>query len=160
MVPLKELRDLALYLTMLVGLTSAVQALTTPQTIDAARRAASVDENSVFTLDAREAALKQLQEAVRPFLLANETVEAAQILNRIGRLQLVLNDSSAAIESHKRALNLLEQTPSDRIRVDSLNGLAEVYLRRDDEDEAERALRPALELSRQSGYTQGEARSL
>lgn len=160
MISLKKLRDLALYLTMLAGLVSAGQAPTTAPTIDEARRAASVAEASVFTLEAREAALKQLQEAVRLFLLANDTVEAAQILNRVGRLQLVLNDPLAAIESHKRALALLDQTPSDRIRVDSLNGLAAVYMRRYEEDEAERTLRPALELSRQSGYAAGEARSL
>ncbi|MDX6304594.1 MAG: hypothetical protein QOI77_1563 [Blastocatellia bacterium] len=160
MIPLKKLRDLALYLTMLAGLVSAGQAPTTAPTIDEARRAAAVAETSVFTLEAREAALKQLQEAVRLFLLANDTVAAAQILNRIGRLQLLLNDPLAAIESHKRAMALLDQRPSDRIRVDSLNGLAAVYMRRYEEDEAERALRPALELSRQSGYTAGEASSL
>jgi CHAT domain-containing protein len=160
MISLKKLRDLGLYLTMLAGLVSAGQAPTTTPTIDEARRAASVAEASVVTLEAREAALKQLQEAVRLFLLANDTVEAAQILNRVGRLQLVLNDPLAAIESHKRALALLDQTPSDRIRVDSLNGLAAVYMRRYEEDEAEKALRPALQLSRQSGYAAGEARSL
>src|SRR5712672_1364029 len=160
MIPLKKLRDFALYLTTLAGLVSAGQAPTTAPTIDEARRAASVAETSVFTLEAREAALKQLQEAVRLFLLAKDTVEAAQILNRVGRLQLVLNDPLAAIESHKRALALLEQKPSDRIRVDSLNGLAAIYMRRYEEVEAERALRPALMLSRQSGYTAGEASSL
>lgn len=145
---------------MLVGVVLGSQALASKEAIEEAKRAAAVTENTAVTFEARQQALKQLEESARLFLLANEPVEAAQVLNRVGRLQLALNLPLSAIDTHNRALSLLKQSPSVTTRVDNLNGLAEAYLERNQEGLAQTTLRLALKLSKRLHYTRGEAQAL
>ncbi|HMG72143.1 MAG TPA: CHAT domain-containing protein [Pyrinomonadaceae bacterium] len=125
-----------------------------------ARQAAAAANDNAFTLEERQAALSQLQEAVRLFLSAGKTLEAARALNRVGRLQLVLNDPQAAIKTHNDALDLLKQTARDPTEVDNLNALAAAYMRLQNQKDAKRALRRALSISKKSGYTTGKAEAL
>src|SRR5438046_1319560 len=101
------------FLTALLCLTQGVTAIQSPTTTEEAHQKSATADDHASTLEGRQSALRQLQEAARLFLSAGETVEAARTLNRIGRLQLVLNDPKAALASHNNALNVLKQL-SDR----------------------------------------------
>ncbi|HYY93416.1 MAG TPA: CHAT domain-containing protein [Pyrinomonadaceae bacterium] len=128
--------------------------------LEAARQAASAADDSAVGLEARREALGKLEEAARLFLNAGERLEAARALNRAGRLQLLLSAPQDALDSHRRALALLEQTPSPEVEVDGLNGLAAAYQVVKDEGRADEALRKSLALSEQSGYERGRAQAL
>lgn len=146
---------------MLVGVVAGAEALASAQTIEeATRTAAAVNESAAFTVADREVALKKLEEAARLFVLAGEPIDAARVLNRVGRLELVLNAPREAIDRHHRALALLELSPSESVRVDSLNGLAQAHMRLNQVTQAQTALRLALNLSRRLEYTAGEAQAL
>ena len=108
----------------------------------------------------RRKALGELEESARLSQDRGEMLEAARALNGVGRLRLTLNDPRGALDAHRRALGLLEQTPAAEVRVDNLNGLAAAYLPLRELAAAEAALRESLALSRQSGYAAGEAESL
>jgi CHAT domain-containing protein len=129
-------------------------------TVSAAREAAAVVEDKASSDEERQAALSKLQEAVRLFTAADQFIEAAHTLNRVGRLQLQLNQAQASIYSHSQALNLLKQNPSSEIEVDNLNGLAAAYMRLQNHKSAKPALQLALTRSEQSGYTAGQAQAL
>lgn len=160
MVHLKKARDIVLVLAIFVGVFVCGEVRAPTQTNEEATRAAAVAENKAITLEDRQAALTQLQEAARLFLLANNRSEAGKVLNRIGRLQLRLNDPPTAIESHNRALDLLRQFPDSPSTVDNLNGLAAAHMRLGQVREARASFQRALELSRQLPYTRGEAEAL
>jgi tetratricopeptide (TPR) repeat protein len=57
-------------------------------------------------------------------------------------------------------LELLGGTPAPDIEVDSLNGSGAAYMLLKKRAEAEKALRRAVELSKQTGYTPGQAQAL
>ena len=160
MVQFKKVRDIILVLAILVGVFVSGEVRAPTQTNEEATRAAAVAENKANTLEERQAALRQLQEAARLFLLANDHAEAAKVLNRVGRLQLRLNNPPAAIESHNRALDLLKQSPANPSTVDNLNGLAAAQLRLDESEAALKSVQRGLELSRRLQYTRGEAEAL
>lgn len=121
--------------------------------------AAAVDDNAVGR-ESRQASREKLKEAVRLFLSANETVEAARVLNRVGRLQLILNEPREAVASYRQALTLLKSSPSLETEIDSWNGLAGAYPVPDQKDAAEQAARKALGLSTRYDYKRGEAHAL
>ena len=159
---MKATRDLFMLLAVLLCLISGVQALEAWDDRETARQtAAAVDDNAIG-LEERREALKKLEEAVRLFLSVGETEEAARVLNRVGRLQLILNAPQDALASHHRALTLLKQTPAPAAatEVDSLNGQGAAYLFLQDKDRAEAVLRRALTLSEQARYTPGQAQAL
>lgn len=113
-----------------------------------------------LTLEERRAALSQLQEAARRFLDSGQSSEAARALNRVGRLQLTMNNPQEAIEAHNQALKLLTESPSKTIEIDSLNGLAAAHMRLQKLEDAEVDLRRAISLSKEPNYTAGEAEAL
>src|SRR6185369_8695012 len=107
----------------------------------------------------RQAALTRLQESAQLFLSAGENIEAARVLNRVGRLQLLLNSPQDAINSHNQALDLLKSAPSVEVEVDNLNGLAAAYMYKD-RTQVDQYANRARELSEQAGYTRGQAQAL
>jgi CHAT domain-containing protein/predicted negative regulator of RcsB-dependent stress response len=131
-----------------------------PDARESARQIASSANDDAITVEERREALRRLEEAARLFLGANETVEAARVLNRAGRLHLVLNAPRDALASHRRALELLRRTPSPDVKVDSLNGEGAVHMLRMRKAKAEKVLRQAIGLSRKIGYTVGQAQAL
>jgi CHAT domain-containing protein len=113
------------------------------------------------TVEGRKNALRELEELIRLALSEGRTVDAARHLNRAGSLHLLLNDPAAALASHTQALDLLRQTPNAEVQVDNLVGTATACLNLPDKKElAQQALDQALSLSRQSGYTRGQAEAL
>lgn len=157
---LEALRNCWLCLALLLALLSNGQAFEASSARDAARQAANAADDNATTLEARQAAQQKLEEAAQLFLNADETVEAARVLNRLGRLQLILDAPDAAIQTHQKALALLKQTPEPQVEVDNLNSQAEAYLRLQKRDQVALVLQRALTLSEQSGYTRGQAQTL
>lgn len=151
---------LGIVILILVVVVGHAQNITTGQESDSTRVAkekASAANDKSNSFEERQAALVALEDAARLFISSGETVEAASTLNRVGRLQLDLNEPSKAMESHQAALSLLKQTSSNEIEVDNLNGLAAVHMRLSELQSAEQVLRHAISLSQQSNYKSGEA---
>lgn len=144
---------------LLLCLVSPLQAQVAPDVREVARQIASTTNDNATTLAGRQDALANLKESVRLFLSVGETLEAARVLTRVGRLQLVLNSPQDAITSHAHALTLLHEAPSIEVEVDNLNGIAAAYMR-EDTTRVEEHLNRAFMLSEQSHYTGGKAQAL
>ncbi len=144
---------------VLLCLVSNAHAQVAPDVKEVARQLAETTNENVATLAERQAALARLQESVRLFLSVGEKLEAARVLNRVGRLQVVLSSPPDAITSHSQALALLRDAPSVEVEVDNLNGIAAAYMLQD-ETRVEEHLNRSLMLSEQSGYTRGKAQAL
>jgi CHAT domain-containing protein len=160
---MKVPRVLLLSLVVLLCLISGARTRGAVDAAETARQIAAAANDDAVGLEERQEALRKLEEAAGLFLSAGETVEAARVLNRAGRLQLILNAPHDALDSHRQALALLEQTPAPEVEVDGLNGLAAAYLvgkAEGDEGRAEEALHQSLALGEQSGYTRGRAQAL
>src|SRR5438128_12624647 len=103
---MKALRDHPVLLAVIFWLVSSVQALDASDAKETARQLAAQADDQVFSLKGRQDALKVLEEAVQLFLSVGEKEEAARTLNRVGRLQLLLNTPNDALNSHRQALTL------------------------------------------------------
>jgi len=160
MSPKKVPRNLSLSVAGLLSLCVCVTALGQPGGKEIARQMAAAADDDAAGLEARQDVLKKLKEVVYLLLGAGETVEAAGVLNRIGRLQLKLSLPQASLDSHQQALSLLKRTPDAKLEVDSLNGLGEAYLLVKEKNRAEQVLNQSSLLSKQSGYTRGQAEAL
>jgi CHAT domain-containing protein len=156
----KLLLDLFRLLVVLLCLLPGGQSFALSDAKEIAPQMAAAANYHAPTLGERQEALKKLKEAVPLFLSAGNTVEAARVLNRVGRLQSLLNEPHAALDSYHQALVLLKKTPALEVEVDSLNGLGAGYVVLQDMDRAEEALRRSLLLSEGSGYTAGKAQAL
>ena len=145
---------------LVFGLIAIAQGQVTSDSIETARQLAAAANDNAATLQERQEALRKLDESAQLFINGGETLEAARILNRAGRLQLILNSPQDAITSHNKALDLLKQSPSTQVEVDSLNGLGAAYMVQKDKDLVEPTLNHAITLSEQSSYTAGKADAL
>src|SRR5215216_1961209 len=103
----------------LLCLAVVIQAQVASDSKEVARQLAASANDSATTRVDRQAALTKLQESARLFLNAGENIEAARVLNRMGRLQLLLNSLEDAINSHNQALDLLKRAPSVEVEVDN-----------------------------------------
>ena len=146
--------------TVMLCILQGVQGSVLSDTKEKARQIAATANDKAVTLEERREALKNLEEAVRLYMSAGETMEAARALNRVGRLQLILNTPQDVLSSHNKALRLLDHSPNPQIEIDNLNGLAAAYLYLQDTDRANEVLRKALALSDQSKYSAGRAEAL
>jgi CHAT domain-containing protein len=145
---------------LVLGLIAIAQGQVTSGSIETARQLAAAANDDAATLQERQEALRKLDESAQLFITGGETLEAARILNRAGRLQLILNSPQDAITSHNKALDLLKQSPSTQVEVDSLNGLGAAYMVQKDKTLVEPTLNHAITLSEQSSYTAGKAHAL
>jgi len=138
-----------------IGQFSAV-----PDNKETARQTAADANEHALTLPERQEALTKLNEAARQFIDAGETVEAARTLNRVGRLQSLLNEPHDALESFQHALALLNKASVAEVKIDSLNGQAVALIFVQELVRAEMVLKKSLLLSNQTGYTAGKAQAL
>lgn len=158
--PKKVSRNLSLLVAGLLYVVVGVNGLGQPEGRETGRQIAAIADDKAASFEERQEALRKLKEAVRRLLGAGDTVESARILNRVGRLQLKLSLPQAALDSHQHALSLLKSTPDVTLEVDSLNGLGAAYLLLKEKTRAEQVLDQASLLSKQSGYTRGQAEAL
>jgi CHAT domain-containing protein/predicted negative regulator of RcsB-dependent stress response len=147
-----------LFVVLCLALVVRAQETTNP--IETARQLSSAANDTGITLPERKDALQKLETSAQLFLSAGEKLEAARVLNRVGRLQLILGSTSDSISAHNQALSLLKETPSVEVEVDNLNGLAAAYLRNLNKRDAEQALHRSIWLSDQEHYTPGKAQAL
>lgn len=127
--------------------------------IETARQLALTANDNATTVAERQDALQKLQQSAQLFLGAGEKIEAARVLNRVGRLHLILSSPPDAISAHQQALSLLKDTSPGEEEIDNINGLARAYMSTDT-SAVEPLLNRALLLSDQSGYTRGKAQAL
>lgn len=147
-------------ITILFCLALSAPAQVTTDVREMARQLAAAANDKAPTLQERQDALQKLEEAARLFLSVDEKVEAARVLNRAGRLHLLLSSPPNAIATHTKALALLNQAPSVETEIDNLNGIAAAYMLTQDRSPVADTLNRALVLSEQSGYTRGQAEAL
>jgi CHAT domain-containing protein/Flp pilus assembly protein TadD len=147
-------------LCVLLSFVFAVSALDTSSTREQATQLATAANDNAFSFNERQGALTSLQESVTLFLSIGENLEAARVLTRVGRLQLLLNEAAASITTHRQALDLLKDITAVEIEIDNLNGLAAAYLHLEKFDDAKAPTQQAILLSQQSGYVAGEAQAL
>ena len=122
---MKFRRFIFVLVSVLICSSASVRALNVSDAKEIARQTAdSVNDNAV-SLEARQEALKELEDAARLYLSSDEKIEAARVLNRVGHFHLILNAPGDALDSYNRALALLKQFPSTETEVDSRNGLGE-----------------------------------
>ena len=122
---------------------------------------ANANTDKAPTVEQRTSDLKELEESGRLALNSGQTLEAARILNRVGRLYLLLNKPQDALANHLQALELLRQSPDPQVEIDGLNGSAAAYVRLEQQQPlAQAALDKSLALSKQIRYTVGEAETL
>lgn len=158
---MKLLLTLCVFCAMLlVCLLPTAKALELSDTKEVARQIAASANDNALSIEQREEALKELEEALRLFQSVGESMEAARVLNRMGHLHLVLHRSHDAIDDHLKALALLKDEQSLDAEVDNLNGLAAAYLLIGDKEKAAEVIQKALMLSEQAGYAAGQAQAL
>ncbi len=156
----KAPRNSSLCVAGLLSLVVGVTALGQPEGKEMARQLAVAADDNATSLEGRQEALSKLNEAVHLFLGAGATVEAAGVLNRLGRLQLRVSSPQAALDNHKQALSLLERTPDVNLEVDNLNGLGAAYLLLKEMARAKEVLDHSISLSKRSRYIRGQAEAL
>lgn len=118
------------------------------------------DDESATTTEERQRTLASLLTDAIQLRNAGETLQAARVLNRAGRLQLKLSLPQDALVSYQDALTILKRTPDPTIQVDSLNGEGATYSHLSKCDEAQNFLQQAINLSEQNGYVAGKAEAL
>lgn len=117
-------------------------------------------DQNVRTLDERESVLTLLLAEAQRLQAGADLSAAARLLNRAAWLQLRLNRSDDAIATYRRVLAIGPALGNAAIRVDALDGSAEVYANLGKCDQAEPLLDQALKLSEQNNYAAGRAEVL
>jgi CHAT domain-containing protein/tetratricopeptide (TPR) repeat protein len=145
--------------TVLLCLAGAVWAQEITDPLGQARQLAATANDNATTLAERQDSLKKLEESAQLFLSVGEKLEAARVLNRVGRHQLILNSPPNAITTPNQALDLIKEAPSIQVEVDNLNGLAAAYMVVD-KSLVDAILNRSLTLSEQAGYMPGKAQAL
>jgi CHAT domain-containing protein len=118
------------------------------------------NDEGVTTGEERRAALAVLTDAARRSLDAGEPATAARLLNRAGRLQLLLNRHVESLALYREALSAVGRWGDRPVRIDSLNGMAAAHAQLSECDEAQRLIRRAVSLSDAAGYAAGKAEAL
>ena len=117
-------------------------------------------DEGTATEEERQQVLTTLKTAARSSLDAGEPEAAARLLNRVGRLQLMLHMQQASLAAHREALSALGRSADVRTRVDGLNGMAAAHAQLSQCPRAQRLLRRAIALSEGAGYVAGKAEAL
>src|SRR5260370_39144318 len=81
----------------------------------------------ITSLTDRQQAVVNLSARAAELGNAGETVEAARLLNRVGRFQIRMFVPKEAVKTFQQALNLLDKNPDVPTKVESLAGLASSY---------------------------------
>lgn len=155
---MKPLR-LLLSAALLGCLVTCVHAQATAA-VEAAVAQAVAAADSAVDLEARQDALRKLDEAAGLLLSAGEKLEAARVLTRAGRLRLLVNEPLAARDNQRQALSLLREAPSVEAEVDALTGLGAAYTHAEQLRRAASLLRKAVTLGERAGYLKGQAEAL
>ncbi len=117
-------------------------------------------DESAITLEQRQQALNTLLTAAQQFRNAGESLRAAALMNRAGRLQLRSSLPEQALATYQEASSLPGATSNPTTYIDSLNGISAAQDQLRKCDKAEALLQQAIALSEQHDYVQGKAEAL
>jgi CHAT domain-containing protein len=119
------------------------------------------DEDDVaITKAERQRALDTLLPAAQQLRSSGETARAAVLMNRVGRLQMLLSLPEQALATYQEASEIPGAADNPQSYIDSLNGIsaAEDQLRKC--QQALPRLQQAISLSEQHQYVAGKAEAL
>lgn len=127
-----------------------------------------VQNESVLSRPGDERArTREERERARDILLTaareasnSDPAQAAGFLNRAARLQFLLNSSQEALASYQSALTLLKPFPESTVRIDSLNGIAKIFVQLGKCDQTQTYIDRALLLSDRQQSVSGRAEAL
>ncbi len=128
---------------------------------EAADDARIVEEDyRITSIDERQRAVVELRKTADELRASGQVIEAVRALNRVGRFQIRMYVADEAITTFQQALQLLEQQPDVKTKIDSLNGLASGYDNLSKCVLAEPPANTAIALSTQTNYIAGKAEAL
>jgi len=126
-------------------------------------RAQEEQVESYVTVQSRRDALSRLTAEQAPLLEAGDRVALVKVSNQIAELQVKLFELDAALAAATDSLTVARQlagTPDANLLVDTLILAGRIHRLRNENQNAQRSLNQALELSRELNYRDGEAQSL
>src|ERR1043165_6287144 len=104
---MKAPRHLLMLIVLLLCAATCLHGQEASDSLEMARQLANAANDNAVSLEDRQESLRRLQQSADLFLSVGESVEAARVLNRAGRLQLLLSSPQDAAASHSKALALL-----------------------------------------------------
>jgi CHAT domain-containing protein len=116
-------------------------------------------DESARTREEREQSRNVLLDAARE-TSNSDPAKAAGFLNRAARLQFRLNSSQDALTSYQSALTLLKRFPDSAVLVESLNGIAYVFVQLGKCDQAQTYINQAISVSDGQHNVSGRAEAL
>ena len=116
-------------------------------------------DERVTSMEERQQTVSILLEAARVARESGDYLKAARFMNRVGRLQLLLNLPDEALATFQDVLKTLHDNDISA-RIETLNGAAMAYTHLRQCPNAEQALQTAIALSDQTGNTTGKAQAL
>ena len=116
-------------------------------------------DERVTSTEERQQTVSILLEAARVARETGEYLKAARFMNRVGRLQLLLNLPEEALATFQDVLKTLNDNDTSG-RIETLNGAAMAYTHLRQCSDAEQALQTAITLSDQTSNKAGKAQAL
>lgn len=116
-------------------------------------------DERVTTLEGRQQTVAILLAAAETARNTGDSVRAARLLNRVGRLQLLLNQSDEALTTFHEALSTIKDQDVST-QISSLNGIGAVYTHARKCVDVQATLDKAIELADRTHDTAGKALAL
>jgi CHAT domain-containing protein len=116
-------------------------------------------DERVTTLEGRQQTAAILLAAAETARNTADSVKAARLLNRVGRLQLLLNQSDEALKTFQDALSTIKDQDAST-QISSLNGIGAVYTYARKCVDVQATLDKAIELADRTHDTAGKALAL
>ena len=116
-------------------------------------------DERVTSMEERQQTVSILLEAARVARESGDYLKAARFMNRVGRLQLLLNLPDEALATFQDVLKTLNDNDISA-KIETLNGAAMAYTHVRQCPNAEQALQTAIALSDQTNNKAGKAQAL
>ena len=116
-------------------------------------------DERVTSMEERQQTVSILVEAARVARESGDYLKAARFMNRVGRLQLLLNLPEEASATFQEVLKTLNENDTSA-RIETLNGAAMAYTNLSQCPKAKQALQTAIALSDQTSNKAGKAQAL
>jgi len=118
------------------------------------------EDERAATIEQRQQALTELRSAADRYREAGDLAQAAALMNRVARVQVLLHKPEDARNTFKEVFILTREATGSPARIDSLNGSAAIDAELSHCVQSEAAARQAIALSEETGYVAGHAEAL